>query len=89
MIYKPTNRRYYRVKLRFKGRLVHRSTGATDARTARTIDGEIRAELARGNWASFDVRQAAKLSEFLRKDFLPKGGSRRWSTPTSAYRSVA
>ena len=71
MIYRPKGRRVYKVKFRFKGQLIHRSTVATDSKTAHSIEGKIRAELARGNWGIFDVKQSPKLADFLKRDFLP------------------
>jgi len=70
MIYKKG--RYYMAKFRWKGRLIRKSTRATDAKTARTVEGRLRSELARGNWGILDERKPAPtLAEFLRQEFLP------------------
>jgi integrase len=71
MIYKPKGRRYYKVKFQFKGETIHKATRATDAKTARSIEGTIRAELAKGNWGILERKPAPTLKEFLTKDFLP------------------
>jgi integrase len=72
MIYKPENGRFYFAKFRWQGKLIRRSTRATDSKTAHAIEGRIRSELARGNWGILDERKAIPtLAEFLRKDFLP------------------
>ncbi len=71
MIYKPKGRRYYKVKFQFKGETIHKATRATDAKTARSIEGTIRAELAKGNWGILERKPAPTLKDFLTKDFLP------------------
>lgn len=71
MIYKLTGRKYYRVKFQFKGKTVHKCTRATDAKTARSIEATLRAELAKGNWGILEHKPAPTLKEFLTKDFLP------------------
>jgi integrase len=69
MIYKSG--RYYMAKFQWKGQLIRRSTRATDAKTARSIEGKLRAELARGNWGILEKKTAPTLESFLKKDFLP------------------
>ena len=71
MIYKPKGRRYYKVKFQYKGETIHKATRATDAKTARSIEGTIRAELAKGNWGILERKPAPTLKDFLAKDFLP------------------
>ena len=71
MIYKPKGRRYYKVKFQFKGETIHKATRATDAKTARAIEGTIRCELAKGNWGILERKPAPTLRDFLTKDFLP------------------
>ncbi len=71
MIYKLSGRRYYRVKFHFKGKTIHKCTRATDAKTARSIEATLRAELAKGNWGILERKPAPTLKEFLSKDFLP------------------
>src|SRR5215469_13967082 len=71
MIYKLNGRKYYRVKFQFKGETIHKCTRATDAKTARSIESTIRAELAKGNWGILERKPAPTLKEFLAKDFLP------------------
>jgi integrase len=69
VIYK--NGRYYMAKFQWKGQLIRKSTRATDAKTARSIEGKLRAELARGNWGILEKKTAPTLENFLKKDFLP------------------
>jgi integrase len=71
MIYKLKGRRYYRIKFQFKGQTIHKCTRATDAKTARSIEATVRAELAKGNWGILEQKPAPTLAEFLKKDFLP------------------
>jgi integrase len=71
MIYKLNGRRYYRVKFQFKGETIHKCTRATDAKTARSIEGVLRSELAKGNWGILERKPAPTLKEFLTRDFLP------------------
>ncbi len=71
MIYKPKRRRYYMVKFMWRGRLIHKATRATDAKTARAIEGKIRADLARGEWDILERKPLPTLSEFLNREFLP------------------
>src|SRR5215469_7222734 len=71
MIYKLNGRKYYRVKFQFKGETIHKCTRATDAKTARSIESTIRAELAKGNWGILERKPAPTLKEFLAKDFMP------------------
>jgi|SRR5579862_4812506 len=69
MIYK--HGRYYMAKFQWKGQLIRKSTRATNAKTARSIEGTIRAELAKGNWGILEKTAAPTLSEFLKKEFQP------------------
>ncbi len=69
MIYKSG--RYYMAKFQWKGQLIRKSTRATDAKTARSIEGKLRAELARGNWGILEKKAAPTLETFLKKEFLP------------------
>jgi integrase len=69
MIYKSG--RYYMAKFQWKGQLIRKSTRATDAKTARSIEGKMRAELARGNWGIFEKKAAPSLKDFIEHDFLP------------------
>lgn len=71
MIYKLSGRKYYRVKFQFKGETIHKCTRAMDAKTARSIEATLRAELAKGNWGILARKPAPTLKEFLTKDFLP------------------
>jgi integrase len=71
MIYKPKGRRYYMLKFMWRGQLIRKSTRATSAKDARSIEGKVRSELARGNWDVLEPKPAPTLAEFLRKDFLP------------------
>ncbi len=69
MIYK--NGRYYMTKFMWKGKLVRKSTRATDAKTARSIEGKLRTDLAKGIWGILEKKPAPTLAEFLKRDFLP------------------
>lgn len=69
MIYKRG--RYYWAKFHFKGRVIRESTECTSAKDARSIEGKIRAELARGNWGILEKKAAPILADFLKKDFRP------------------
>lgn len=71
MIYKNPKGRYYIAKFRWKGQLIRKSTRVTNAKTARTIEGKLRTELAKGNWGILEKKPAPMLADFLRKDFLP------------------
>jgi integrase len=71
MIYKPKGRRYYMVKFRFEGKLIHKATKAVTMRDALDIQARIRTELAKGNWGILEAKPIVTLGEFLRRDFLP------------------
>jgi len=81
MIYKSG--RYYMAKFQWKGQLIRKSTRAADAKTARSIEGKIRAELARGNWGILEKKAAPTLAVFLRKDFEPFTRTRFATKPKS------
>lgn len=68
MIYKDG--RYYMCKFQWKGQLIRKSTRASNSKLARSIEGKIRAELARGNWDILEKKPAPKLKDFLERDFL-------------------
>jgi integrase len=76
VIYKRSGSRFYMVKFHWKGQTVYKSTGATDAKTARNIAAKIWAELAKGNWGILEKKPAPKLADFLTKDFKPFTESR-------------
>ena len=69
MIYKKG--RYYMVKFMWKGRLVRKSTRATNAKTALNVAAKIRSELAEGNWGIFQKKLSPTMKEFLNKSFVP------------------
>jgi integrase len=71
MIYKPKGRKRYRVKFRFQGKLIHRSTTATTYKTAKGIEATIRSELEKGNWGILEKKPCPSLEDFFKKDFLP------------------
>jgi integrase len=71
MIYKPAGRRYYAVKFMWKGKLIRKSTGTTNRKLAKSIEGKIRAELAAGNWGILEPTPAPTLAEFLKGSLLP------------------
>src|SRR5215470_3261395 len=58
MIYKPKGRRYYMLKFMWRGQLIRKSTRATCAKDARSIEGRVRSELARGNWDVLEAKPA-------------------------------
>jgi integrase len=70
MIYKPKGRRRYKVKFRFRGELIHRSTHATTHKAAKAIEAKIRTELEKGDWGILQRKAAPTLEEFFKKDFL-------------------
>jgi hypothetical protein len=69
MIYKKG--RYYMVKFKWQGKLIRKSTRATNQKTARNIEGKIRSELAQENWGILERKPRPPLEEFLKKSFLP------------------
>jgi integrase len=83
MIYKSG--RYYMAKFQWKGQLIRKSTRATDAKTARSIEGKMRAELARGNWGIFERKLSPVLAHFLEKEFLPYADSTAEKQSTASY----
>jgi integrase len=83
MIYKSG--RYYMAKFHWKGKLVRKSTRATDAKTARSIESKIRAELARANWGILERKASPTLTHFLEKDFLPYADSTAAKPSTASY----
>jgi integrase len=87
MIYKSG--RYYMAKFRWKGQLIRKSTRAADAKTARSIEGKMRAELARGNWGILEKKAAPTLETFLKKDFLPHVDNTAKESTTSYYHDGA
>jgi hypothetical protein len=73
---------------RVKKRDSSRSHGgsATDAKTARSIEGTIRSELAKGNCGILEGKPAPILTKSLAKDFLPFTRTRCAGKPkTLAY----
>jgi integrase len=81
MIYKSG--RYYMAKFHWKGQLIRKSTRATDAKTARSIEGKLRVELAKGNWDILEKRPAPTLGDFLKKEFQPFTETRFATKPKS------
>ena len=71
MIYKPRGRRFYMVKFRFEGKLIHKATKAVTMKDALDIQAHIRTEMAKGNWGILESKPTPTLAEFLRGDFLP------------------
>jgi integrase len=71
MIYKKKGSRYYMVKFKWQGKTIRKSTRATNQKTARSIEGKIRSELAQGNWGILERKPKPVLAEFLNKSFLP------------------
>lgn len=72
MIYKPKGRRFYCIKFRFEGRLIHRRTKHVSAAAARIAESKMRTELANGNFGILAPRPPAPtLRDFLKNEFLP------------------
>ena len=72
MIYKPKGRRFYCIKFRFEGRLIHRRTKHVTAAAARIAESKMRTELANGNFGILAPKPPAPtLRDFLKDDFLP------------------
>ena len=59
------------VKFMWLGQTIRKSTRATSAKDARSIEAKLRSELARGNWGILTAKAAPTLAEFMRQDFLP------------------
>lgn len=70
-LYKKKTSRYYIVRFMWKGKLIRKSTRVTDRKTALSVAGRIRSELAQGNWGILESKPKPPLEEFLRKSFLP------------------
>jgi integrase len=85
MIYKAKGSRYYFAKFRWKGQLIRKSTRAANAKAARSIEGKMRAELAKGNWGILEKKSAPKLADFLQKDFLPYVANTAAKKSTATY----
>jgi integrase len=83
MIYKPKGRQRYRVKFKWGGKVIHKSTMATDAKTARSIESTIRSELAKGNFGILKPKPKPTLGAFLKNDFLPFVESRHKAKPAT------
>lgn len=83
MIYKDG--RYYMAKFRWKGQLIRKSTRATNAKVARSIEGTMRAALARGDWGIFEKKVTPKLKDFLEKEFLPYVDNTAAKASTATY----
>lgn len=69
MIYKKG--RYYIAKFMWQGELIRKSTRCTSAKDARTVEGKLRSELAKGNFGILDAKPRLTLAEFLKRDFKP------------------
>lgn len=69
MIYKKG--RYYMAKFMWEGKVFRKSTRCTNAKDARTVEGTLRSELAKGNFGILKAKPRTTLGEFLKRDFLP------------------
>ena len=69
MIYKKG--RYHMVKFKWQGKVIRKSTRATSLKNARSIEAQIKAELAKSNFGILEAKSKQTLSEFLTKDFVP------------------
>jgi integrase len=83
MIYKPKGRRYYMTKFMWKGEIVCKSTRATTAKDARSIESKLRSELACGNWGILEPKPTPTLSDFLKKDFIPYSETKHATKPAT------
>src|SRR5215813_5029750 len=70
MIYKKPGGRYYFAKFMWRGKVVRKSTRATDKKTARTIEANFRVQLAKGEWNLLEKDPLPTLADFLKNDFL-------------------
>jgi len=71
MIYKPRGNKTYVLDFWFRGKRIARRTKATNQNLAKSIEGQIRAELERGNWDILQKPPSPALKDFLVKAFLP------------------
>jgi integrase len=69
MIYKKG--RYYMAKFMWQGKVIRKSTRCTSAKDARTVEGTIRSQLAKGNFGILEAKPRLTLAELLKGDFLP------------------
>ena len=69
MIYKKG--RYYMAKFMWEGKVIRKSTRCASAKDARTVEGTIRSQLAKGNFGILEFKPRLTLAEFLKGDFLP------------------
>ncbi len=69
MIYKKG--RYYMAKFMWQGKVIRKSTRCTSAKDARTVEGTIRSQLAKGNFGILEAKPRLTLAEFLKGDFMP------------------
>jgi integrase len=69
MIYKKG--RYYMAKFMWQGKVIRKSTRCTSAKDARTVEGTIRSQLAKGNFGILEAKPRLTIAEFLKGDFLP------------------
>ncbi len=83
MIYREIECKFYSVKFRFRGKLIHRRTRATNAKDARAIEIQLRSELERGHWGILKVKPKPTLDDFLRKEFLPYVESKPAAKPAT------
>jgi integrase len=81
MVYKNPNGRYYIAKFMWHGKMIRKSTRASDKKTARAVEARLRVELAKGNWDILEARPQSTLREFLQKEFLPFVGTKSKTKP--------
>jgi integrase len=82
MLYKRG--RYYWTRFKWQGKIIDKSSRATDKKTARNIEAKIRSELAQENFGILLPKEVPTLGKFLKEDFLPFTASRFKDVPKSA-----
>jgi hypothetical protein len=82
MLYKRG--RYYWARFKWQGKIIDKSSRATDKKTARNIEAKIRSELAQENFGILQPKEVPTLGKFLKEDFLPFTASRFKDVPKSA-----
>ena len=70
MIYKQPGSKYCWTQFVWRATTYRKSTGATDKKTARTIEARIRSELALRNYGILQPKEISTLGVFLKERFL-------------------
>jgi hypothetical protein len=64
MLYKQSGSKYYWSKFQWRGETYRKSTGATNRKTARAIEGTIRADLAQENYGILQPKEVPTVGGF-------------------------